>query len=150
MDSPNPIQIINGNRYDFSSIEANVDGQNYLGFKSINYGHSLEPGEAWGTSAQHLGRTRGQYKPEASFEMYLEEYSFLIAQLGDGYMESYFDINVHYEEDGVVITDQLLGFRIKKAEKSHSQGSEPLTVKVDGTIRGLIENGVAPLNGMVL
>jgi hypothetical protein len=144
--------LINGNRYDFSSIRAMVKGLTYLGFKSINYSHSLEPGEVYGTHAQKMGRTRGQYKPEASFEMYKEEYALLLTGLGPGYMERSFDIVVNYEEwDGLtqrVVTDVVAGFRIKKAENAHSSGNEPLTVKVEGSVMYVLENGLAPLNNL--
>ncbi len=144
--------LINGNRYDFSSIKAMLGGLSYLGFKSINYSHSLEPGEVYGTHAQKMGRTRGQYKPEASFEMYKEEYALLLTGLGPGYMERSFDIVVNYEEwDGLtqrVITDNIIGFRIKKAENAHSSGNEPLTVKVEGSVMYVIENGLAPINNL--
>jgi hypothetical protein len=144
--------LINGNRYDFSSIKAMVKGLTYLGFKSINYSHSLEPGEVYGTHAQKMGRTRGQYKPEASFEMYKEEYALLLTGLGPGYMERSFDIVVNYEEwDGLtqrVVTDNIIGFRIKKAENAHSSGNEPLTVKVEGSVMYVLENGLAPLNNL--
>jgi hypothetical protein len=144
--------LINGNRYDYSSIKAMLDGLSYLGFKSINYSHALEPGEVYGTHAQKMGRTRGQYKPEASFEMYKEEYALLLLGLGPGYMERSFDIVVNYEEwDGSiqrVITDNIIGFRIKKAENAHSSGNEPLTVKVEGSVMYVLENGLAPLNNL--
>jgi hypothetical protein len=143
--------LINGNRYDFSSIEAKLDGRSYLGFKSINYSHSLEPGEVFGTDAQKMGRTRGQYKPEASFEMYKEEYALLLAGLGDGYMERAFMIVVNYEERDLiprVVTDRIVGFRIKKAENAHSPGNEPLTVKVEGSVMYILEDGNAPLAKM--
>ncbi len=144
--------LINGNLYDFSSIEAKLDGQTYLGFKSINYSHGLEPGEVFGTDAQKAGRTRGQYKPESSFEMYKAEYALLIQGLGPGYMERSFNVVVNYEEwDGPVlrvVTDVVIGFRIKKAENAHSSGNEPLTVKVDGSVMYVIENGLPPLDNM--
>lgn len=145
-----PYPLINGNRFDFSSVELRLGNPSTLfvgGVKEVTYSDSLEPGELRGNHAQLIGRTRGQYSAEASLTMFKQEFQQLVALLGAGYMEVSFDTVVSFSEQGsAVITDVLSGCRIKKAEDSGSEGGDPLTVKVDLHVMALIRNGVPPLN----
>ena len=145
---PDPLYpMLNGVRFDWSSVEIKINGKPpIIGVKALSYKHTLDPGEVFGTSAQLLGRTRGQYKAEGSIELYKAEYHLLIAYLGNGYLEKSFEITTHYDEAGLVLTDNLKGVRLKGADNSHQQGNEALTVKSDLSIMYLIENGVAPLS----
>ena len=145
--APLTFPLINGNTFDFSSIELDAEGRKYNGFKSIEYDHSLEPGEARGNRAQVVGTTRGQYSAAASAEMYKSDYAQLIAQLGNGYMTKRFPITVSYAEAGQpIITDRLFQVRIKKAANSHSEGGDPLTVKLDLHVMRISENGLDPVD----
>jgi hypothetical protein len=141
--------LINGKRYDHSSVTIKVKGKDYIGIKSINYSDSLEPGKLRGTSAQKLGRTRGEYDGEASFEMYTEEASELLSDIGDGFMEVEFDIVVGYADEGQpTITDNIVGCRIKKQEASSSEGSDPNVRKFDLDIMYVKWNGLNPIKNM--
>lgn len=141
--------LINGLRFDFSSVEANINGQVYTGVSELDYSHKLEPGKVRGTSAQVNGRTRGQYEPDGSFSMYKQEAAEFIAALGPGFMEQAFDIVVHYSEVGQpLITDRLIGCRIKSSGNSHKEGADALTVKFELDIIAVIENGIAPITGL--
>lgn len=142
--------LINGHRHDFSSIECSMKGKRQLGLKSLDYGHGLEPGKVSGTSAQKLGRTRGMYEAEGSFEMYLHEWEEFKAVLGDGFMEVPFDITANYAETGQpIITDKLAGCRITKVNKSGaSDSSDPITVKVELDVMYLLENGKSAIVGL--
>jgi hypothetical protein len=130
-----PIQfpLINGHRYSFASIEALFNDIPMIGFKSLNYGDSLEPGEVYGSRSQLLGATRGKQKATSDFEMYRLEWDFLIRTLGVlgvGFGESYFDISCSYAElNQPVVTDRLLGCRIKKFDLSNTDGTDPTVVK---------------------
>lgn len=138
--------LINGFRHDWSSAEIKLAGTVVRGIKSLSYKPSSEPGEVFGTHAQKLGRTRGQLKFEASIELYLTEYEELKGSLGDGYLEKSFSIVAQYSEEGQpVVTDELLGCRIKSPDKSFQSGSDALTVKLDLDVMLIIENGVKPL-----
>lgn len=141
---------INGVRYDFSSVEINIDGTLFNGVKEITYKQSLEPGELRGTRAQLIGRTRGKYSAEATLTMFKTEYQQLVAALsakGLGYMETAFDIVVNHSEaaEGVV-TDLIVGCRIKDDEDSGSEGSDPLVVKVSLHVMRINRNGANPLS----
>jgi hypothetical protein len=137
---------INGIAFDWSSIEIAANGRVYKAFTSIDYKNALEPGEKRGNQSTWLGRTRGQLKPEASFEMHKVEYQSLVEDLGPGYMEKAFDVLVMYADFGQpTIVDTILGFRIKEDQDSPKEGNEPPKVKVTGHIYMVLRNGIAPV-----
>ena len=137
--------LINGIKYDWSCVEITIGQTVFTAVKSLSYKGALEPGEVFGTAAQKIGRTRGQYKPEASFELYKLDYSALIQTLGAGYMEQVFDITVNYSDtSGNIVTDKVIGCRIKSDENSHQVGTDALSVKVDLDVMYIIKNGVTP------
>ncbi|HWL89420.1 MAG TPA: hypothetical protein VNO21_26630 [Polyangiaceae bacterium] len=142
--------LINGVRYDFSSIETNIAGLSTLGVAELTYSDNLEPGELFGTHAQRLGRTRGQYKAEGSITLYRAEGDDLIVRLGNGFLEVVFDIYAFYAEaDQPLVTDSLIGCRIKKPDVSNSAGSDPLKIKFDLDLMYILHNGIAPINNLL-
>jgi hypothetical protein len=136
---------INGIQYDWSSIEISTGGIPTLGFKSIDYKSSLEPGEKrTNNSSRLVGRTRGVAKDEASFELYKVEADALIKRLGPAYKEKSFNINVSYSDTGQpTITDYIYGARIKSVSNSPKEGSETPTVKFELSVMEVRESGVA-------
>lgn len=142
--------LINGNRFDFSSVEVVIDSVLFGGVKEVTYSDSLEPGELRGNRAQLIGRTRGKYGAEGSLTLFKSEFQQMIALLGGqgiGYMEASFTVVVAHSEPGSdVVTDTLIGCRIKKAEDQKQEGGEPLTVKCDLHIMRIDRNGVTPLH----
>ena len=139
--------LVNGNRFDYSSVEIVIAGIPYRGVQSISYKHALKPKKLYGTSAMPLGRTRGQYEPgEPSMDMYKEDYEVLttaLLALGlGGYGEANFQILVSYQEIGSsLIVDTLNGCRITEDEDSHKQGDAESIVKVTLDIMELLRNG---------
>jgi hypothetical protein len=148
--------LINGARFDFSSVEISVGGRLFNGVKSLKYSQTLEPGLVRGNRSQVLGRTRGPLDSEGSIELYRLEFQDLIATLamlrpGVGYMEAPFDITATYSEIGSsVVTDRLQGCRIKKHENSGQEGGDALTVACDLHIMMVLPGGVAPIGGKQL
>ncbi len=142
--------LINGHRHDFSSAEINVAGRFLNGIKSLDYGHSLEPGELRGNRAALIGRTRGKYGVDASIELYLAEYQELITVLsatGGGYLEASFNITASYNEAGqALVTDYLIGVRLKKPSKSFNEGGDALSVRCDLHVMELREGGLNALH----
>lgn len=127
---------INGVRHSFASIDLTVKGKRFVGFKEVNYNQDLEPGEVRGAHPELLGRTIGDLKNDGSLTLYEEEWKELLEALGDGYMQQSFDITVSYSHGNEAInigvtTDELIGCRIKKIDKSRSQGTDGLEVKLD-------------------
>lgn len=145
---PNPVYAVypdvNGITYDWSSIEISIAGVPTLGFKSIDYKSSLEPGEKrTNNSSRLVGRTRGMAKDEASFEMHKVEAQALINRLGPGYKEVAFNITISYGDTGQpTITDRIYGARIKSTANSPKEGNEPPTVKFDLSVMEVREGGV--------
>lgn len=139
--------MINGHRYDFSSIEVKTKKAGgivtrTLGVKDIDYSDSLEPGKVRGNHAQKVGRTRGEYDAEGSLTLYKQEFDELLDLFGTGFMEQYFDIPVTYAESGSPTrTDVLSACRIKKIGNTHSEGGEALTIKLELDVGQIIRDG---------
>ena len=166
MSLPNVPQV-NGNRYSFASIDFQLLGKRYFGVKAINYSDGLDPGEVRGTAPQLIGRTKGKYSAEGSIEIYEAEFADFAAALlaagpnlgftnSVGIMEIPFEVSVSYaEENSPTITDTLVACRVKKIDKSRSEGTDPTTVKLDLHIMSInygvpdsseIFNSVTPIN----
>jgi hypothetical protein len=138
---------INNRTYDYSSIALDIAGETFVAAKAINYSDSMEPGELRGTASLRLARTDGDYKAEGDLEMSLEEADALIQKLGDGFYQKSFNITVQYAQaDKPVITDELIGCRLKKKANANSQGADPSMVKFDLDPFYIIHNGVKPFN----
>ncbi len=144
--------IVNGNTFDYSSVEVWVDGRPYRGVKSINYKDSLKGTKVRGTHAQPLGRTRGEYDADGDIEFYRETWNDIRNALGPGYMERVFDVTVQYQEvPSPIQVDRLRGVRISENNRSNAQGADALTVKLTLDILLPIEDsGIAPINNPAL
>jgi hypothetical protein len=140
---------INGNRYDWSSVEVSLAGDITIALTEVTYSDGLEPGDARGTRSWILASTRGEYKPEAGFTIHKVELQRLIDKLAarGPYMEQRFDMLVSYADTGQpTLSDKVPACRIKKISDQPKQGSEPVTCKVDLHVGGIIErNGRKPV-----
>lgn len=135
--------LINGLKWDYSSLEIDVAGDIYVGIKEIAWTETLEPGIVRGTSAQKLARTRGEHDAEGSMVMYYEDALELLNALGDGYGEVSFDISVTYSGEGVPTKKAaLLGCRITSKEITNSQGTDPSEMSFDLDIIQIEEDGL--------
>lgn len=137
--------LINGHRYSFASIEAVFNGIPLLGFKSINYEAGLEPGELYGTDPNMIGRTRGKKSTSCDFEMYRIEAQLFMGTLGAGgigFGETAFNIIVVWAEPvaavglipAPVITDTIIGCRVKKVSSGNAEGTDGSTLKFECSI----------------
>jgi hypothetical protein len=151
------VPIVNGRRYDFTSVEISINGVPLVGraISSINDSDTLEPGVVRGGSALPLGLTRGEYSAEMSLEMPKEESRMFLAALAAtslgtgsalGYMESRFEVSVAYAEGfGQTQTDRLNGCRVKRVDESHARGSDGLTVRFECFVQYVNRDGLSPL-----
>lgn len=139
--------LVNAHRYSYASIELNLGSAGiFVGVKEISYSDSLEPGVVRGTRAEKLGRTKGEYEPEASITLWKEDAVELIKKLGNGFMEKSFDITVTYAEENAPTTvDKIIGCRIKSNENSHSQGTDALEHAFELDVMRIEWGGVQPL-----
>ena len=141
---------INGQIYSFASTEVKVGTRIFTGFTDISYTQTLEPGVFRGTRPEKLARTIGEHNVEGSFTLVKVEYQELIAALGDGYMQTPFDITVTYAEtNSPIVTDVLTACRITSEEDSHSQGTDALVVACDLDIIKMTRNGLLPIVGQL-
>ena len=135
--------LINGNSFDYSSIEIDIAGTIYVGVKEVSWTQSMDKGKQRGTNPQVLARTRGEYDAEASMVMYPQEYTDLITALGDGYGEVSFNVTITYSDVGQQTqTIRLLGCQIKNEESGGSQGTDPLEDSIDLDVIQIERNGL--------
>jgi hypothetical protein len=143
--------LINGVRHDWSSIEFAVQLPNgapivIVGVKSINYKFEKKGTLVYGTGPKPVGITRGVFTPDGDVEMYLDEFSLLVAQLGPGFADVPVTARVSYSEGERTYTDTLIGARIAGVEASQSQGADPLTRKLPLTMLDILYNGASAVN----
>ena len=142
-----PYPLLNGLRFDYSSVEISLNNLLFTGIKELNYKHALEPGVMRGARAGIGGMSRGRYEPDGSITFYKSEYQLFIQTLGPGYMERYFNIYATYAEAGLPpITDAVMGCRLKNAENAHAEGEDVLVVKCDLAVTYVLEGGLQPLS----
>jgi hypothetical protein len=138
---------INGHIYDWSSVNIDCNGRFYGGISEINYTDKLDVGELRGSGAIRLGTTRGQYSAEGSFTIAKEDWEPLrmsLTAMGfGGFGEARFLIVCSYREVAAVspITDTIETCRVINVENSHSQGTDPLMVKITLDVHRIGHNG---------
>lgn len=149
--------LINGHKYDFSSISIDLGSQGgiVVGIKEITFSHSLEPGIVRGTRAEKLARTRGEYDAEGSIVFYAGEHEEFVAALSQnnsvGYMEQSFDITLSYSTPNQpTMSVKLFGCRITSEEGGGSQGTDPLEVSCDLNIMRVQTNGANPITNQLI
>lgn len=145
MDYP----LINGVAYSFAEMSIKIGSFKTIGFKSLNFSESLEAGAARGTGQRKLAMTPGDLDADASLEMFMADWLELLELLGDGYMRKVFPIHTDFSNEADVHSVDLKGCRIKKVDDSHSQGTEPLTVKLDLYVMGVKRDGYDALGADV-
>lgn len=138
---------INGSRHSWASITIDLNGDKFEGIKEIKYSDSLEPGEVMGTSTRRIGRTRGEAKAEASITLYLSERKAFLAKLGPGGYKKAFQIVCSYEEAGEIITDTIVGCRVKKVEGGGSSGADAMESAIELDVHKILWNGVDMIEG---
>jgi hypothetical protein len=143
--------LINGIAYDWSSVEIDFEGQIYVGVTELTYSDNLTPGPVYGTTAQKLARTRGEYTCEASATFNLADGQEFIAALGDGFGEVVFNVTVMYQEpvSEEVITHRLIGARIDPTEAGGSRGPDPLQMTHGLDLMYIDWNGYKKVAGML-
>lgn len=144
-----PLQypLVNGSYWDYSSVKIKVGGKVYTAVKSVNFDDTVERGMLEGTSQLPLGKTPGKYKATASIEIGLEEHFNIIADLGDGYMNKFFDVEVQYSGTGLAThTVEIVGCNMDKLANAHTNSPDALTVSIDLSPMYLIRDGKKPVN----
>lgn len=154
------LPVINGNRFDFSSIKIKLNGKLYTGIQAIDYAPECIPGMVYGQSTAYpIGRTRGQLKTEtASIEILREEFGDLSTDLqaiAGGLFEANFIITVAVGESlspssGASQVDTIIGARFSRFNQSAKVGSDPLAVKLDFTFMNMLVNNLPLLSAATI
>lgn len=143
--------LINGRKYDHSSIELQIADTIYTGVESLEWTHSLAPGVVRGTRPEKLARTTGEYDAEGSFSMPLEDYTELIAELGDGFMATSFDIVANYSNEGANNTNVVMvGCRITEESGGSETGGDPAMIELSLDVMRIEINGIRAVPEMLV
>ena len=140
--------LIDGNKFDFSSVEWNYNGYIVTAVNEISYSQALTPGQVYGARSEVLAFTRGTLAAgEGSFSMPIQDASEFMTELGSGYREILLPCTVTYGSPNVAtITDKLVACRITNDENSGSAGSEePLMTVFSFMYLYGSRNGIFPL-----
>lgn len=144
--------LINGRRWDFSSISFVANGAPLPGIVSVDFSQELKGAEIYANSPQKLGTTRGQLKSTASADMLAEEYENFIFALcalngtpGSGFMEVRFDVLIQKQDgqgltQGPLYADRWRGAKLDKVSKGYKSGPEGLLTKLDFDVMYIVEN----------
>lgn len=154
---PTPIAYPNttGFRAGFQSTLFKINGQQFVGYKSLEGERTRERALVYGANADPLGKTRGKNSYKFSVEVYVAEFkSFMVDQFGAGYGDVQFSCEVDVTENGYDTQSYIVeGCTVDSSQFSFSEGSEPLTMKVDFNPVKIIFNNVddnaRPLSGAV-
>ena len=138
---------VNGKAFSFASVTLRANGIPFRAVKGVDYSSALERQKLYGTDRQAFGRTGGQYKGEASLEIWREQYGDFIESLGDGFMEVEFDVEVQFQEDGQDMQEAFLpSVCIAKGSTSMTNSADGLSVKIElDVLLPIIENGLSPI-----
>lgn len=140
------LQVLNGNRYGWSSLELGVDGVDQPEVQELSYKPTQDIGKMRGKGNRVLGTTDGESDAEGKMVLGLKQATLLEKQLGNGFMRKKFPMTVSYDEDGEggIVTDELVGVQIIGREVNPKVGTDPITVTYDLHIMQLKLNGIDP------
>ncbi len=150
-----PFPLVQGFAHDHSSLDVKLDGVSTLGVKSIEWDDSLTPGKVFGTAAQKMAETRGQYDGNSALELWKQEATELEKRLvaahpNIGLYEIRFPIDVIILSEGG--SDQTLvnivSAKINKRAFSSAPGSDGLAYKYDMSVMYILVDGINPITGL--
>jgi hypothetical protein len=118
--------MINGQLYDWESIEIQLPSGLAIGCTNIDYDDERPIEERYGKGSTPRGYGRKNYKASAKMEMDLDEAERLRDALGGSVYDSFpFPIVVSYGGDGMpTVTDILPAAKIVKTSSGGKQGDD--------------------------
>lgn len=138
-----PYPIVNGARHSWSSVEINMNGQIFIGFKSITYKRVRTRAKVYGTNRDPLGKTDGFNEYTAEAELYLAEFNYFQVTLGPGWGDFFFQVFVTYTTNGMdTVQDTLISCTMDEVDASSQQSPDPLTRKVAFNPNKIMFNGI--------
>mgnify|MGYP000844666252 CR=1 FL=1 len=138
--------VVNGKVFSHASITVNVDGDDFFGVSSINYGSELDTSPVHGTGKQQVGVVQGQLKHTGDFEMPTLHGQRLRDKLGPGFMERLITVVVTYRETSIseLLTDTVSAY-VKKIDKGSQSGADPVKDKFELHVNSVLYNGLSPV-----
>lgn len=127
------VTIINkfGTLQGWNSITVHMLGRDLEGITALKYGDEKKKENAYGGGEYPVGRTEGNYEPEASLSLYKEEVDSLQNALpaGSRIQDIFpFDIEVVYEKkDGSLQRDRILNCEFTKRGVDVKQADGSIT-----------------------
>jgi hypothetical protein len=138
---------INGNLYDWESVEIQLPNGTAIGVADISYNDERPVEARYGKGSVPRGFGRKNYKASGSMELDLDEAERLRKALGGSvYVGAPFNIVVSYANDDMPrVTDTLPDCKITKKDSGAKQGDENVGVrKLDFEILSPIKWGGTP------
>jgi hypothetical protein len=133
MPRPIPTAYINGARQSFQSLILKLDGQEFVGFKSISLERTRERSMVYGANPDPLGKTHGKNTYKATLEVYVAEFNlFVVQHFGAGYGDKFFTLQLSVVESGFdSIPHFAYGCTIDSSTLDFSEGTDALTAKME-------------------
>jgi len=135
--------MINLNKYDWESIEINVNGNVTVGMTEISYNDERSIEARYGKGAVPRGYGRKNYKASGNGTLDRDEFERLKTSMGDKVYSKPINIVVSYAVEGMpTVTDTLKNCMITKVDTSSKQDDDNAgAIKIDFTILNPIEWG---------
>lgn len=138
---------INGQNYDWESIEITGPGGRVVGAQSIDYKDNAKVENVYGIGRDPLGAGKGNYEASGSMEMLRKDADALIGALGADFLgKADFTVSVAFANDGGQVTnDTLQKCVVTGTDFSAKQNDAKLVVKFELYIKKILWNGVEPV-----
>jgi len=150
-NAPVALPLVNGRRYQFSSIELSVLKPNgsseiFIEINAINYADSLDIAFVRGTNQAPIGWTDGEYEADdTTITFYKSALQRLIDAVGSGYLGANFVITVKYSANGEPLTTDVINCRLSGLKDNPAQGNEAIAVEATFKTLYITRNNNTPL-----
>jgi hypothetical protein len=129
-------KIINkfGTLTGWNNAAVNLFGRELEGIEAFSYKDDLDIGVAYGGGPYPIGKTRGQYKAEATITLLFEESVALQKQLPKGMRLQDipdFDVPVTFEHEGSFYTDIIRNCSFKNNGRECKSGEGKMAMEFD-------------------
>lgn len=135
-----------GTMQGWNSVIINILGRDVVGVTAIKYLDSEAKENVYGAGKYPIGRSRGNYEPEASITLYKEEIDGIKAALPVGVRLqdiAPFDIVVQYTtEDGIILKDVIRNVEFTNDGVELEQNGGSITTELELIISHILYNVV--------
>jgi hypothetical protein len=138
-----PYPIVNGARASFSSVELNMNGLIFVGFKGVAYKRTRTRQKVYGNNPDPIGKTQGFNEYTGEAEVYIAEFNYFMVNTGVGWGDVFFNVYVTYTTNGFdTIQDTLISCTIDEVDANATQSPDPLVRKVVFNPNKILFNGI--------